>query len=393
MSEERKMVLKMIEDGKITAEEGSQLLEALKEDSSGQVKEDISKVKDAEDAQEASQTTDKKAAGHEAKPEDGYVSKDVNWDAEGGFRRAEEKVQTFAGRFTDFIEDAIYKIKESDLDFNFGNSVEVQHIFHHSGAHVEEARVHIENGNVEFLPWDGDDIRVECNVKVYKVEDAEEARRTFLNNVVFEVSDDKVKLESKKKTMKVHTVVRVPRAKLEEVKIYAFNGKITGERVSADKAEMQTVNGRIQFDHLHADKLKLETVNGTVSVNHLDAEKADIKTVNGTVTIKSARGDTEAETLNGTIHFSLTDPTFSRAYLKTTTGSVHVAVPSRMKTEGVLKSTIGNIDCDLPRMTIIDEKRDFASKRVSFISNKNGDRQLYLEVEATTGSIYVQSEH
>lgn len=392
MSEERKMVLKMIEDGKITAEEGSQLLEALKDDSTGEVKEDISKVKDAKEAQEASFDTDSKATSDEARPEDGYVSKDVNWDAEGGFRRAEEKVETFASRFSDFIEDAVYKIKEFDLDFNFGNSIEVQHIFHHSGAHIEEARVHVENGNVEFLPWDGNDVRVECNVKVYKVQDAEEARRTFLNNVTFEVSDDKLTLESKKKTMKVNTVVRVPRAELEKTKIYAFNGKITGERVSAEKIEMQTVNGRIQFDYLHADKAKLETVNGTISVHYLDAEKADIKTVNGTVTVNSARGDADAETLNGTIHFGLTDPTFARAYLKSTTGSVHVSVPTRMKTEGVLKSTIGNIDCDLPKMTIIDEKRDFASKRVSFISNKNGDRQLYLEVEATTGSIHVKSE-
>jgi DUF4097 and DUF4098 domain-containing protein YvlB len=388
MHEERKMILKMIEDGKISAEEGLQLLNALKEN----VQSDVSPEQSKRDEQtsgphSASIDSEKEAP---KKQTDYYMTKDVNWDREG-YRQSQEKNASFATKFSEFIDEAVHKIKEVDLDFNFGSSVDVHHIFQHRDASVKDVDIHIENGNVTFHPWEEEDIRVECRVKVYKAQDTEEARRQFLNDVTFQYNDEKLKLESRKKSMKVNTIIYVPKKELEKIKLYAFNGKIAGENVTVRSIDSRTVNGKITFNELTADSVQLETVNGTVSLDHLNAGQCDVKTMNGTVAIKTVRGDLEAETLNGTIHFTLLKKSNARAYIKTTTGSVNVNLPENIKAEGELKSSVGGIKCDLPAMSVIDEKKEFASKKMSFLSNKQAEASFYIEAESAAGTISIHN--
>ncbi|MBM7096891.1 DUF4097 domain-containing protein [Bacillus sp. H-16] len=370
MQEERKMILKMIEDGKITAEEGLQLLNALKDDK-----------------------TDPSDDGSGAGPQSNHeISTEVNWEKGEEYRnRASSRQPSFASRFTDFIEDAVHKIKEFDLDFNFGSSVEIQHTYQHTGAVIADVDVSVENGSVTFRPWEESDIRIECSVKVYKVRDADEARRFFLDEVIFDVKEKKLRLKSPSKSMKVNTVIYLPAAALERIKLYAFNGKISGETIDTISFEAQTVNGRIGFEQVTGKDVRLETVNGTISVEKLSAGHCDAKTVNGTIDLNVAKGEVDVETLNGTINYTLIENEGTRAYFKTTTGSVVVRVPEEMKVEGELKTTVGGINCELPMLTIIDEKKDWANKRMSFLANKEAETSMYVEAEATTGSITVKN--
>ncbi|TMW72544.1 DUF4097 domain-containing protein [Alteribacter natronophilus] len=372
MQEERKMILKMIEDGKISAEEGLQLLNALKDDGqSGK-----SAAQDQSDSHKDPQTE---------------ISTKVDWENGDGGYRSRTRQSGFASRFTEFIEDAVHKIKEFDLDFNFGSSVEIEHIFQHTGASVSQVDVNVENGSILFRPWEEPDVRVECNVKVYKVNDGDEARRYFLNEVIFDVTDGRLRIKSPSKSMKVNSVVYVPRKDLEKIKLYAFNGRISGETIEADNVEAQTVNGRIGFETIRGRDVRLETVNGTIATDSLEVDHCDAKTVNGTIDLRVARGELDVETLNGTINYTLTEPVQSKAYFKTTTGSVSVELPEALKVEGNLKSSVGGLNCDLPGMTVIDEKKEFASKRMSFLANKDAETPFYLEAESTTGSVNIRS--
>ncbi|PYZ95821.1 DUF4097 domain-containing protein [Alteribacter lacisalsi] len=376
MQEERKMILKMIEDGKISAEEGLQLLNALKEDKS---QGDPGKTTQ----QETSHSTTS-GSSHE-------ISTKVDWENSSGEYRSRTKQPSFASRFTEFLEDAVHKIKEFDLDFNFGSSVEIEHTFQHTGAVVRHVDVNVENGSILLRPWDEPDVRVECNVKVYKVNDGDEARRFFLNEVIFDVTDGRLRIKSPSKSMKVNSVVYVPRKDLEKVKLYAFNGKITGETLEAVNVEAQTVNGRIGFDKVACRDARVETVNGTISVDDLSMDHCDAKTVNGTIDLRVSRGEVDVETLNGTINYTLTEPVDTKAYFKTTTGSVVAQLPENMKVEGNLKSSVGGLNCDLPGMTVIDEKKEFASKRMTFLANKEAEASFYLEAESGTGSVQVKN--
>lgn len=362
MQEERKMILKMIEDGKITAEEGLALMKEL-----GQTE----KAK----TEKSTETS---------------LSNKVDWE-NGSEYRGRYNQPSFTTKFTEFIEQTVQKIKEFDLDLNFGGSVEVNHIFHHRDTNIKNVDIAVENGSIEFKPWDEQDIRIECTVKVYHEKDVEAARKLFLDEVSFNVVDEKIRFKSRDKSMKINAIFYIPRQSFEEVSLYTFNGQLSGDSVEAVTFEAKTVNGRISFHTLNAKKVALETVNGSISVDKVDAEKVEAKTVHGTINVNTNGGLADIETLNGSIKYKLTDVTKSKAYLKTTTGSIEITVPADMKTEGEFKTVVGGFTCDLPKLQILDEKKEIVNKYVTFISNKGVEPVFYVDAEARTGSILIQN--
>lgn len=154
--EERKMILKMIDEGKISAEDGEKLMRAISNHSSN-----------IEPTVSSSTTRDKS-----------QLSTDVNW--EEGNRRFDEQADQNVNQddnnrwsegarwFSDFVESAVTKIKELDLDFNFGNAVEVNHIFQHTGMSEDLFNLSLENGAVELKTWDEPDVKLECTAKFTK---------------------------------------------------------------------------------------------------------------------------------------------------------------------------------------------------------------------------------
>ncbi|WP_147804361.1 DUF4097 family beta strand repeat-containing protein [Alkalicoccus halolimnae] len=367
MQEERQMILKMIEDGKISAEEGMRLLNALKEGSREEEEPASSKEKNQEG----------KSQGQDQRSQ---------WD----YRKAEETFNTFATKFSEFVDDAVHRVKEFDLDFNFGPSESIQHVFEHKDVFLKEADIHIENGNIELKPWNEKDIRIECDVQVYRMKDKESAKREFLRDVQFSFSNGKLKLEARKKTMRVNTVIYFPTEHLDKLKLYTFNGKMNGEDIPVHRLEAKAINGKVSFDRVDAKEVRIETINGPINIRRLHSMEAELKTMNGTLNIEAGRGNMHLESVNGTIHFRLSEASQSKAYIKTTTGSIYIAVPDGVKTEGEAKTNVGGIHCQLPNMSVIDEKKDFANKKLTFLANKEGEGHFYIEAEASTGSVNIK---
>lgn len=355
MGEEQRIILKMVEDGKITADEGIALLKQL------------------EKTEETSPST---------KTEDNNKGK----EHEGKYSQP-----SFTDRFVDFIDHAVKKIKDIDLDFNFGSSEEVDLIFQHREDKVNTIDISLENGSLTINPWDESDVRVECKVKVYKVKDAEEARKEFMDKVTFEVTNGGLKFKSPMKSMKVNTVVYVPRNDYDKVALYTFNGQIDGGNFEAVDFAAKTVNGRISFKQLDSKKVLLETTNGKIVVDQIVADHYEAKTVNGSVQMNGSGGEVVIETLNGSIKYNLQDAEKAKGTFKTTTGSIRVNVPENMKTEGECKTVVGGITCDLPKLKILDERKEVVSKSLSFVSNEEVEPVFVLQGETRTGSIHLEN--
>ncbi|KMK77458.1 DUF4097 family beta strand repeat-containing protein [Alkalihalobacillus pseudalcaliphilus] len=370
--EERKMILKMIEDGKITAEEGIRLLEAM----------------------------DKKEAFSEeelvrpSKQTDFHLSKEVKWDEGEEYRskHRQAKSQQSAGtKLADFFDTAIQKIKDIDLDFNFGSSVEVNHVFQHRDVSPHSIDISLENGTVDIRPWDEPDVRIECEAKLYRVRDTEEARKVLLKETTFLVDSNKLLFQTKVKTMKVHAVVYVPKTLFEKVKLYSFNGQIGGESISTNSFEANTLNGPITFKDLKAKKVTAETVNGAIELKRSTTDLLDAKTVNGTITLDGKFNDADLETVNGTIRYTL-DPLSDPSYLdvKAATGSIHLNFPDNIRVEAKLKTNVGGYSVHLPEYEVIDEKKEFAQKHISFVANQSANPRLKVYAVTNTGSINVK---
>ncbi|MGO4888838.1 DUF4097 family beta strand repeat-containing protein [Anaerobacillus sp. MEB173] len=362
MEEERRMILKMIEDGKITADEGLKLLNALQEKDNPKTEKEPS-----------------------------YLSDQVDW-GKGKHYRRKYKQPSSTHKFTDFIESAIQKIKEFDLDFNFGPVIEINHIFQHRDPSFFEIDVALENGSVTLIPWDEPDVRVECKVKVYKVKDSEAARQTFLKETSFEV-DEKLSFYVNVKSIKVNATIYIPRKQYDHIKLYTFNGHLKGDDIAARELNAKTVNGSITFENSQHSRAHLETVNGAITLSNTTTGKCEAKTMNGPITLKGDMAFVDVETVNGTILYRLQSAKESEAYLKTGTGSVDILIPVNLKTEGQFKTNVGGFSCDLPEFDVLKEKKEIAAKSLTFISNKEIQPTFVVEAESKTGSISIQNKN
>lgn len=361
--EERKMILKMIEDGKITAEEGLKLLNALQPE------------KEAE--------KEPKAEG------ENYLTTQVDWEKAGQSKRS-YKEPSGTSFFTSFIESAFQKIKDLDFDFNFGSYVEVEHIFQHTGFTGSEIDISIENGSITFEPWSNKDVRLECKAKVYRAHNQTEARQMLLRDAIFQATEDKLKFYTKVKSIKLEIVCYVPEQLYREIKLYTFNGHIKGSRLNVNKMETKVVNGSISFEDLSVERINAETVNGPLEVRGIKGERSEFKTMNGTITVEGALLDVDVETVNGTVNYHLQEikePCY--AELKATTGSVNIFVPAELRVEGLLKTNVGGFSCELHGLEILEEKKEFIQKSIAFIANKDASPRLKLEAETNTGSIHL----
>ncbi|WP_059103402.1 DUF4097 family beta strand repeat-containing protein [Shouchella shacheensis] len=362
--EERRMILKMIEDGKITAEEGLKLLEATN-----------NRTQEEENSSRSE------------------VSTEVKWEEGDSYRskHREESVESQLSKLTGIFDSAIQKIKDVDLDFNFGPHVVMDHIYQHQGRPPKSLAISLENGSLTLVPWDESDVRVECQAKVYRVKNTDEARRRFFNESTFFVDDDKLCFETKVKSIKMEATMYVPRSHYEYIKVHTFNGKLKGESISCDTLEASTVNGPIETDGVIAKKASLETVNGKIVCEKGQIQVLDAKTFTGEISVMGPVQDADIETVNGNISFAidaLTEPGY--VDVKAATGSVELLVSKDIRVEGKLKTNVGSLVNKLTDSEVVNEKKEMAQRFLQFIGNGEKSARVKLTAGTNTGTISVR---
>lgn len=175
------------------------------------------------------------------------------------------------------------KVKEVDLDLNFGHAYDVQHIFQFKDTDFSSVELQIANGSVNIVPWEDDDIRAECQAKVYRADSQDAARHAFLQHIECEIKGNKFFIRTEKKTMKTNVTLYIPQKEYDKIRVKLFNGPVRGE-------------------HLHVKEFSAKTTNGVLSFSYLTAEKAIAETANGQIKLAShSCGTIEAETINGLI--------------------------------------------------------------------------------------------
>ncbi|SFL83485.1 DUF4097 family beta strand repeat-containing protein [Salibacterium qingdaonense] len=395
MEEERKLILKMVEDGKISPEDGTKLLKAMNSDDGEKQMQENSSPVSGPDSGGAGQEKEKTEASTETslptRAAGSRQDRRSGWDTEWDREKQKDHAGAATG-FSDFIDSAVRKIKELDLDFNFGPYQEVHHIFQHKNMEQTSLDISLENGSLEWKPWDEADVKLECDVKVYKSRTQEEARQEFLKETVFEVDDTHLRFYTRTKAMKVDAVMYVPRRTYESLHLYTFNGHLRGEDVKVNSFSAKAVNGSLTIEQPDTMKCHLETVNGPVKVTGGRVDVGDVKTMNGTIELNSNIRDLEAESVNGTIDALMGVTQDARAALSATTGSIFVTVPPEIRTEGHLRTNVGNYNYSLSDMEIHEEKKDFIQKSLRFTSNMEASPRLRLNAQTKTGSISLKPE-
>ncbi|MFE8696546.1 DUF4097 domain-containing protein [Cytobacillus sp. FJAT-53684] len=364
MQEERKRILKMVEEGKLTVDEALLLMEGLDQSNKAAEK------KKEELVQELSTTV----KFEEAKIEDPFNYK---------FQSAKDKI-------IDFVDQAYKKIKDFDLDFNFGKSIEISHIFQQADVSLKDVDIDLANGAVKLLPWEQKDVRIECHAKVYRVETQDEARRKFLNEVTFGIDGQKLRFATQQKWMKVEATIYIPQTDYENIKIRMFNGSIESSNLTVENYKAKTANGKITIQDMKGKYAEAETANGQILVQKSSVKELDAETLNGAILIDGDYQKVDLQSFNGDVFCSLTGDTCDFVEAKAATGGIELQIPHQVLVDGELKTNLGGFNVNLEGIQVVEEKSDVIQKVMRFKSVNNSDDALKIIAETKTGSIQVK---
>jgi DUF4097 and DUF4098 domain-containing protein YvlB len=360
MKEQRKRILKLVEEGKLSADEALSLIEAL--DMDQQLKEEkitalSTEVLDFKNEDKAKQTHDKQSS--------------------------------LGAKLMDWVDTAVKKVKEIDLDLNFGKSIDIHHIFQFQGSTFHDIDINLPNGSVNLQPWNEQDIRVECNAKVYRAENTEQARESFLNELECLVEGNRFIFHTDKKTMKINVVMYVPEQAYEQVKIKLFNGPIRGEDLKVDTLKAKTANGLVSFSAINGKYGEFETANGHIKLSNSSYEKLEAETISGLIQFNGTAEKIDAQSFNGNLLLTLADTACEALYAKTTTGNIEITTPEESTIIGELKSNLGALSAQIKDVDISFEKNETIQKELKFRTSQ--DAKLSLFADSKTGSITIKN--
>lgn len=363
MNEERKRILDMLENGTISAQEAVALLEALDQ------KPNTSKVKEKD-----------------------FLDEFVSIFQEG--KKGEQEHSTHSGnpkdKLLDFMNTALNNIKNFDFDFQWNQSVELSHVYQQPNTDFEKIDIDVANGKVELIPWDGDEVRVECEAKVYRTEDHEEARKQFMENTSFAVDEDTLYYSTQLKWMKVDSKLYIPKHQYKRISVRLFNGGLKAEHLDVQDLRAKAANGKIHINHLVAKKAEVETSNGAISILNAKAERVEAESINGKVHVEGDISISDVQSLNGNVVCALTGEKADTLHAKTVTGNIDLLVPENINISGEAKSNFGSFKLELQGIDVLEEKNEVVQKSIRFSRKTDSDDKLHLFAETKAGSVLIK---
>ncbi len=318
--EEILMILKMVQDGKITNEDAAKLIEAIegKKDSEGSKYENRGK-----------KTVGR--ASFEEKMED---------MAKG--------LENMVSDVVDSTQKAFRNIPEVDLG-NWFNQVEKRHFSYkaHEGMDLD---VITKNGAIKVYPGE-DKIGVVFSIYAKKDADIDE----IMKNIHIEHTDSKLKLDASGVNGGVSIEMRIPDINYNKADFITKNGSLRCGRIKAGNLTLTTKNGSLKVENAkspviqantkngslacrncESDKVRLNTTNGSITVNDSKCTLLDLNTTNGSIKCYSSKSDNiDANTSNASIRMEGFEPHGSNGImnLKTSNGNIRIQLPDNVGTK------------------------------------------------------------
>ena len=353
LGEEKILILKMLEEGKITSEEASKLLEALESNSKNTVYEgSSSKQHKQANFQEELFKARERVSDWKRDFKNNYSQKDFDRAVDEFSNKAEKLGKNLA--VTTFgIVDKMIDFVGSFVDTNafkiFGTYKAVDKAF--EAPVVEGMQIYIEGTNGQIVVKK----HLENNIII------KSRIRSPLDNVdnllTFEAVENAVSLKLKKEgNLSVSHEIFLPVMKFKDVLLETTNGKIYVEDtlcenfgsitknssielmgVNSDKIKVDTKNAKIQLSYVICKEIGINTNNSVIDVKHIKAEKIEAFTKNGRILVENVQNyDNSTElkinlkTSNGGIKVNMSDMD-DRGYkikAQTTNGGVNLLVPN-----------------------------------------------------------------
>lgn len=327
ISEEKLLILKMLEEKKITSEEAAKLLAALEQEPKQESTESNYKRNQRSNgfADEAAKVRDR-VNDWKKEFKNNYNQADFD-NMIDDFANKAEKIGKNVATTTFGIVDKVIDYVGSFVDTNsfniFGSLQSVQKNFEVIPAEGATLEIYGVNGAVT--------IKKHLDPKVMIIS---RIRSTAPNGEgIVSFTDDPsaiaIKVNSTAMNVSVSHEVFIPESKFKAIKIENSNGKIYIEDSLSEEITATTKNAHIELMGVNSDIINVNTKNGRVQMNYIIGKKISINTSNAVIDIKHIKvQDISAITINGRISIenaqNIDADTDMTMYLKTSNGGVKV---------------------------------------------------------------------
>ncbi|HBK85264.1 MAG TPA: hypothetical protein DDZ53_04445 [Firmicutes bacterium] len=331
MAEEQMLILRMVEEGKITADQATILLEALRPSSAN--------------VDSMGNTITHPASGNVIPEEERKVRQAMREEASQAREAAREaRVQAKRIRGEGRRHNSGNTIMASlrALGIPLGGSHEYSFTRVLSGefsAVKPHLRVQNTNGRIEVGLSDDEHWQLRL---LTRIRADNEANAAALAEKLVNVESDSQRLNVEAQRMfgqnaSVTIELRLPARLFAEIDVVTTNGSIQLAQLAAEKAAIKTVNGKVIGEKLEVNDLQASSVNGSVSIDgaitHLQG-----RATNGRVSVKilqKMNSELDLKTVNGSINVLLPEDTAIGYYLDvaTTAGSIKHGLSSLLVTE------------------------------------------------------------
>lgn len=430
MSQERLIILKLLEQGKITEGEAEQLLDALGHMEYDQAAQDASDAFDSYKINLSKEDEDSFAKDeYTESSKDSDSSKDFDFEdffqagrslgekIESLGDQLEDKMDVFgeqlgkkmvslgavfadksvdiAGKVFDIVEKAVDSGALTDTLNNldlFGNSNSYEEVVERKLSGIEQVSLSIEgyNGSIHLSEWDEPIIRVTASI-------SSKESRYDLNKPILELKehDDILYFIPKQVDwIGIKLKVQLPKQAYNFVKIENRNGSITIDGLDCNKLLLQTKNNSISLSNLLVeDEISCTTTNNKILIENSRAGKLLAVTKNGKIHINNCQFNTvEGLTSNSKITVRDLDYKILQSIsLKTTNAKIEIfgEVPQATGLHFTANTTHGNISIDAP-VTYVENIKNYSSHRINArtVNFEKADNIVFVKTYTSNASIY-----
>ena len=393
--EEKMLILKMLQEGKITAEEAHKLLESLDSNSSSFESDTRRYDKRFEEKMQGLHQKASKVAEK--------LGNSLNNSAEKLGSNSEKFGDDFAKRMESFGSDiADSAVKFSDKLVNYlGNFIDVgndkyQYNKNYMYPIAENAEISIDTSNFAVIVCPTAEPDLTINLYINSI------TPNLVIDEFFKVDQNNNKFYFKTQFPsrtwgKIE--VFVPKH-LSNLNIVTTNGKCELIDITADYIMPNTSNGRISVLNCQGKTLKAATSNGKIIVVNTASDIADLNTSNGKIEIENCKFDKlDAKTSNGAILLDGIYKINSKegSYnLRTSNGKVTISVNSSETCAYMIDATtsVGNISVDLPQINYFIDKKSFSMQSVAQVKSANFDSiadKIFINAHTSNSSISIDA--
>lgn len=351
MSEEKRMILNMLKEGKIDEDEAIKLLDA------------IGKDRDLED------------------------------DLEESAKNFANKIFIGVNKALRKTGDALSSIDVSDLNIDLGQYKSKTEKIYKSDTIAEASNILIENlsGRIHVYSWDNDYIETRAAITYNS--------KYFDDNNEFIVAENKddyyyigIKDTKKAERFNVNFSIAVPRVKFEDFIIKNTSGSIEVNFIESDRLTIENINGAVECNSSSAEFASFETTQGSLQLNDIKGERISLNTTNGAIQASDLSiRDVFARTVNGSVKFKDFNKELSTIDLQTVNGSIGIDIgdfsrPIRAEIKGRRRNDSDDL---LGKFKNINKKGNTTIAETENYKTES-DNKLEIKVSTVNGRINIK---